>query len=44
MWAEFGLGQDPETHDPGVAPKDLASVALAGLQELLQRVEALESE
>ena len=44
MWSEFGLGQDPETHDPGVAPKDLASVALAGLQELLQRVEALESE
>ena len=35
MWLEFGLGQDPETHDPGLAPKDLAAVALAGLQEVI---------
>jgi len=50
MWAEFGLGQDPETHDPGLAPKDLAAVALAGLQEvitqnkqLIARIEDLEA-
>jgi len=37
MWSEFGLGQDPETHDPGIAAKDLAAVALAGLQEVIEQ-------
>jgi hypothetical protein len=48
-WTEFGLGQDPETHEPGIAAKDLAAVALAGLQEVIaqnkelkQRVAILE--
>ena len=35
--AAFGLG-----HDDGIAPKDLAAVALAAILELNERLEALE--
>ena len=44
----FGVGRDPRKPDadgrliPTLAPKDMAGVALLGLQELVARVEALE--
>ena len=40
-WTEFGLGQDPDKHPPGIAPKDLAAVALAGIQEMIIQNEEL---
>jgi len=38
----FGLGEDPAKYNPGIAPKDLAAVALLAVQELIVRIEALE--
>lgn len=53
FWDAFALGVDPrQVHEDqdgnkfkkaGIAPKDLAGVALLGLKELLARVEALEA-
>lgn len=41
LWHEFGLGKDPTIHDPGIAAKDLASIALAGLQAMIKLNDAL---
>ena len=41
VWSEFGLGQDLTTHEPGIAAKDLAAIALAGLQEVMAQNEEL---
>ena len=40
----FGLGSDGDKPGAkwGIAPKDLAGVALVGVQELLERIEKLE--
>ena len=39
----FGLGTNPYTGQPGIAPRNLAGVALAACKELITRVEALEA-
>jgi uncharacterized small protein (DUF1192 family) len=47
FYKTFQLGIDPENDvkgSPGIAPKDLASLALAGLVELNEKVEALQQE
>ena len=46
MWDTFGVGSDPRLPGalPGLAAKDLAGVALIGVQELTARIEALELE
>ena len=41
LWREFGLGKDPTAHEPGIAAKDLAAIALAGLQQLIIQNEEL---
>jgi len=45
MYDTFGLGRDPRdpNNTPGLAAKDVASVALAGVQALLTRIEAMEN-
>lgn len=42
FYETFGLGTDPEDSSPGIAPKDMASIALAAIVELEARVAALE--
>ena len=42
FWELFGLGENPAESNPGIAPKDLAAVALLAVQELIVRIEALE--
>ena len=39
----FSLGRDPEVFDPGIGAKDLASVALAAVQELVSENQTLAS-
>jgi len=53
FWDALGIGEDPRAevknkdnekiNSPGIAAKDLAGVALVAVQELLERVEALEA-
>jgi len=53
FWDALGIGEDPRAevlnkegeniNTPGIAPKNLAGVALVAVQELLERVEALEA-
>ena len=44
QWFElFSLGRDPALFEPGIGAKDLASVALAAVQELVERNAALET-
>jgi hypothetical protein len=54
FWDLFGVGSDPRVvltnqdgdriNAPGIAPKDLAGVALLAIQELTARIESLEAE
>ena len=45
LYDNFGIGEDPRNpnHAPGIAPKDLAGIALMAIQELIGRVEILEA-
>jgi hypothetical protein len=40
-WTLFSLGRDPDVFDPGIGAKDLASVALAAVQELVAENQTL---